>query len=47
MHDVDLDHLRDMLEEVRGLAQREETEEGDPRGRYDPVGICHRPRCHP
>ncbi len=39
VQDVDLDHLRDVLEEVRGLADCEEAEEGDPRRRDEPVGV--------
>jgi hypothetical protein len=38
MLQVDLDHLRDMLQEVDGLTDREEAEGRDPRGRDEPVG---------
>ena len=47
MQHVDLDHLRDVLEEVRGLADREEAEECQPRRGDEPVGIGRRARGHP
>ena len=43
---VDLHHLRDVLEEMRGLAQREEPKEGDPPSRDEPVGKRRRARRH-
>src|SRR5436190_1135919 len=46
MQHVDLDHLRDVLQEVRGLAQSEETEEGDPRRGDEPVDKRRRARGH-
>jgi hypothetical protein len=46
MQHVDLDHLRDVLEEVGGLADREEAEERDPRRRDEPVGVRRRARGH-
>jgi hypothetical protein len=41
---VDLDHLRDMLQEVDGLTDREEAESRDPRGRDEPVSERRRAR---
>src|SRR5205085_2712687 len=46
MQDVDLDHLRDVLEEMSGLRQGEEAEKRDPGCRDEPVGIPRRARRH-
>src|SRR5467141_3399504 len=46
MQHVDLDHLRDMLEEVRGLSECEKAEEKGPARRDKPVGIRRRPPRH-
>jgi len=46
MQDVDLDDLRDVLEKVRGLAEREEAEEHGPPRRDEPVGMRRRARGH-
>jgi hypothetical protein len=43
---VQLDHLRDVLEEVRGLGYGEEPKEGDPRGREEAVGMSPQARRH-
>lgn len=47
MQHVDLDHLRDVLEEVSGLAESQEPEEGHPRRRDEPVGVRRLARGHP
>src|SRR5438309_1768680 len=46
MQHVDLHHLGDVLEEMRGLADREESEEKGPGRRDKPVGIRRRPDPH-
>src|SRR6266568_4979582 len=46
MQQMDLDHLRDVLEEVRGLADREKSEEGHPWRRDEPLGVRRRARGH-
>ena len=44
MQNMDLEHLRDVLEEVQGLAHGEEAEQRDPGGRDEPLGVARRAR---
>ena len=46
MQHMDLDHLRDVFDKVRGLGEREEAEEHGPPRRDEPVGMRRRARGH-
>ena len=47
MEQMDLDHLGDVLEEVRGLANRKEAKQCEPWCRDEPIGVTRRARGHP
>jgi len=46
MQHVDLDHLRDVLEEMGRLRKGEEAKQSDPGRRDEAVGISRRSRRH-
>ena len=46
MQHVDLDHLRDVLEEMGRLRKGEEAKQSDPGRRDEAVGISRRARRH-
>ena len=46
MQHVDLDHLRDVLEEMGRLRESEEAKQSDPGRRHEAVGVSRRARRH-
>jgi hypothetical protein len=47
MQHVDLDHLRDVLDEMSGLSKREDSEESDPWRRDETIGVSRGAGRHP